>query len=151
MKNDKRFVYVSREPLYAVTMLGDPRYCGKLLWAAYLAAATQKLSEVANGIQLPTQSSASSDVNADQVTISASAAPPAKGMCIDQSPLDLLANELQASSTEVAAQECAAEEIARQNNIALNQCPLTWWRTHGGDYGRLPEVARRYQSTQCSR
>ena len=79
------------------------------------------ISEVANGIQLPSQSSASSDVNADQVTISASAASPAKGICrpIDQShALDLLVNELQASSTEVAAQECAADEIARQN-IAL--------------------------------
>ena len=77
------------------------------------------ISEVANGIQLPSQSSASSDVNADQVTISASAASTAKGICIDQShALDLLVNELQASSTEVAAQECAADEIARQN-IAL--------------------------------
>jgi hypothetical protein len=70
---DKRFSYVSREPLYVVAMLVDPRYRGKLLSAADLAAATVKLTEAANGIQLPSQSSASSDVNADLVATSASA------------------------------------------------------------------------------
>lgn len=143
---DNRFAYVTAEPKYTIAMLVDPRYRGKLLSAADMSTATRELTDATTSVQLP---STSSDITPDHVTASESAAPPAKRACIGQSPLDLLANELQASSTEVAALESAADEIARylrQNNIALNQCPLTWWHTHGGDYSRLREVARRYLS-----
>jgi hypothetical protein len=144
---ESRFELIVRESFYAVAMLIDPRFRGRLLSATDLAVATSLLLDAVNNIGLSSSSAAVAD--AATVGVSSAQEPATKRARTDLSPLELLMDDLQPSevAATVAPDDSAVDEISRflrQPNIAVTQCPLAWWHDHGDDYARIREVARRY-------
>ena len=121
---DSRFGHITKEPLYAIATLVDPRYRGKLFSDQDLDEATKRVTELVEQLATTTMTSrVASEPDSEPVV--------KRARLDDVSPLDLLDADLQADA--VRPESSAADEVAdflRQTNITRQQDPLEWWKLH---------------------
>jgi len=137
---DSRFGHITKEPLYAIATLVDPRYRGKLFSDRELDEPTKRVTELVEQLATTTMTSrVASEPDSEPVV--------KRARLDDVSPLDLLDADLQADA--VRPESSAADEVAdflRQTNITRQQDPLEWWKLHEKGYPRVADVAKRYLS-----
>jgi len=108
---DSCFGLITKEPLYAIATLVDPRYRGKLFSDQELDEATKRVTELVEQLATTTMTS--------QVASEPDSEPVVKRARLDDvSPLDLLDADLQADA--VWPESSAADEVAdflRQTNV----------------------------------
>jgi hypothetical protein len=144
---DLRFGDVTKEPLYAIATLVDPRYRGKLFAPSELDDAVKRLTELTEKIALPSVTPLLPSL-ATTTTSPVIESTAKRAKLYDRSPLDLLDEDLQAG-TVVRVERSAADKVAgylRQPNIQRQLCPLEWWKLYLKAYSCVAAIAMQYLS-----